>query len=267
MISLNKNKAIFIFNSIGKPFLRIITYENNYFKKQSIIFFEPYEVNQDVIINLEKVASKIKELNLNFDEIYLCLNCSSIFKNTMTFPKIGSSKTNKLYKRELKSILDKTKGKYLNRLIKHEYPLGKIYYTYFIPNEIINSFKKVARLLNVKFKKYDLYSVQIINFLNIDKNIKNTIVYFEENNLATFVYPIDGVVCSSVSFLIDEKINSNIKLFAYLSKHEYELEKEVIKNLYVYSDNKKIDLFSTHLNVEYKEINFNNNFIFKGNKL
>ena len=99
MISLNKKKAIFIFNSIDKPFLKIITYFNNLFKEERTIYFEPYEVCQDVIMNLEKVADTIKKLNLNIDEIYLCLNCSSIFKNTMTFPKIGYYKTNKLYKK------------------------------------------------------------------------------------------------------------------------------------------------------------------------
>lgn len=267
MISLNKKKAIFIFNSIDKPFLKIITYLNNLFKEERTIYFEPYEVCQDVIMNLEKVADTIKKFNLNIDEIYLCLNCSSIFKNTMTFPKIGYYKTNKLYKKELKNILEKTKGKYVNSLIKHEYSLGHIYYTYFIPNEIINSFKKLARLLNAKLKKYNLYSTQIVNFLNIDKNLANTVIYLEENNLAIFIYPIDGVVCSSISFLINEKTDINMKLFAYLSKHEYELEKEAIKNLYIYSNIKRFDSFSDYLNVEYKQINFNKNFIFKGNKI
>lgn len=58
-----------------------------------------------------------------------------------------------------------------------------------------------------------------------------------------------------------------MKLFAYLSKHEYELEKEAIKNLYIYSNIKRFDSFSDYLNVEYKQINFNKNFIFKGNKI
>lgn len=260
---MGKKKLLVIFNDVGAPFLRLVSYENDNYVKHVVIPLAEHEVENDELVNLERISKAIRDFDKDVKDVYLIVNSKHTFKNTLTFPKMSHGKSEKLYKREMKTLSDRTKETYVTRVVTHTYALGVIYYTYFVPSRLIHSFKKLCKLMNIRLVGFDLYALQIANYITSDPKI-DTIYFIEDGTLGTFFYILNGVVCSSVSLSISESVKMNAALYSYLSRHEYELEKKEIKRLISYSSYVYFSDLQNAIEVKYEQKKIDPRLKFKG---
>jgi|GEM_PF-2042109 hypothetical protein len=258
-----KKKLVIVFNDIDKPFIRLVSYNNDVYEKHQFFYLDEHEIENDELVNLEKGAVTIGEFEPHVNEVYLIINSKHTFKNTLTFPKLSKRQSNIFYKRDMKPLLERTKDHYLTRVLHHSYPLGEIFYTYFVPSKIVHSFKKLCKLLNARFMGFDLYPLQIANYITPDPKT-NTVYFIEDGSMGTFIYIIDNVVCSSISFTIAESAKMNAALYSFISKHEYELEKKEIRRMISYSGYVYFSDLQDAIEIKYEQKKVEPRFKFKG---
>lgn len=233
--SIKKRKLIIHFNSIGTPFINLYLYMNDVLDRTELIKLEDYELENGIPVNINKVVDMINEFVFKVDQINLLISSDDTFKITTSLPKISKGRAMKIYKNEIKNENGDFKNKYYSNFELYKHSLGYIFYTYFLPMDVVTFFIKVASMLKTKLTKVDLFSHFIFN------NVKNSIdedfiYYYEDNNLSTFILSYGKAFSSYATFENNEK-NINQKYVSILAKHAFELEKKEIS--VIHTNNKE----------------------------
>lgn len=237
-----KDKLIIHYSNISTPFLNIYCYHDNILVSTSMIELEDYLFDEDKIINLDKLAETIKT-TVDICDFDLVLSLKETIKNTISLPKMNKYKREYIKKNELKNRFNNYNNDYITFEYENEYNLGYIYYTYFVPKTIIDSFKGIAKILNVRFNKVSLFGDFLYNNINYSDNY---FVIYKENNIITLLNVINNKVNTiyEIPYTTPNEIVKTISLV--LSKHEFELEKSPLLN---YVSNAHIDLISIGLDL------------------
>jgi len=238
--SVKKRKLVIHFNNVGSPFMNLYLYMNDILDRTELIKFEDYEIVDGIPVNINKVVDIIHEFVYKVDQINLLISSDDTFKITTSLPKISKGRAMKIYRNDMKNENGDNKTKYYSNFELYKHSLGYIFYTYFIPMDIVTFFRKVASLLKTKLTKVDLFSHFIFN------NVKNTIeedfiYYYEENGLATFILSYGKTFTSYATFINDEA-NINQKYVSILAKHAFELERKEINVIYTNNKEKVLHL-------------------------
>lgn len=225
-----KNRLVLHFNNIGKSFLSMYLYKNENLDMFETYFFEEHEIVNGLPVNINKISDIIRNFVVKVDSIQLAISTNDAFKTTISLPKISKAKARKLYREEVKYDAGERKDSYLPFFESYAHPLGYIFYTYFIPLNIINTFSKVASLLKTKLTKVDLFSRFIYN--NVKTKIKDDFVlHYDNNNLSTFILSYNNSFSGFSAFESDPN-KMKLNYVSSISKHCFELEKKDIDCIY-----------------------------------
>lgn len=225
-----KNRLVLHFNNIDKPYLSMYLYKNDKLDLFQTYLFEEYEVVNGLPVNINKVADIIRELVSKIDSIQLAISSNDTIKTTIALPKISKAKAYKLYRAEIKNDEGERKDNYLPFHESYSHPLGHIFYTYFIPVNIVNTFAKIASLLKTKITKVDLFSHFLFN--NVKSQLdEEFILHHEENGISTFVLSYNHAFSGFASFKSDAH-KAKLCYVSSIVKHAFELEKKEIECIY-----------------------------------
>ncbi len=253
-----KRKTVFLYSNIANPFLKIYKYNNSKLEQMIKINLADYQVENGIIVNIEKLAEVIKNENIVVTDIDLVLQINESFKNVISLPKMSSSRANNIYHKNLKEDFDSVKDKYLtfNSIYKHA--LGYAYYTFFIPNNIINSFKKLALLLNYKISSVNLFGNLLLGLASLEVKGDFAGVYVKDK-VCTIFNSFAGNLTTICDFYVNDASDIIDKYLLMVSKHEFELEKKTTTTVLIgIEDEMTLDLFGLKP-IEYY-FNFENYF-------
>lgn len=230
-----KRKAILFYNDVGTPFVRVFIYENDARAEEKEFDLPPYRLEGGVIKNEEALASDLKAAFPPLDELYLVLSLGETFKGVTSLPKMNVLKAYSLLRKDLKDSFPDYKKNYLTFTSASRHPLGTIYYTYFIPLKVVECFRKVTASLGVKLKGVDLYSHYLATLAG-EKEEKGTAYIAYEKGVATLALTYGPAFVSGASLSCASETELNKNILAYLSRHEMELEKRPIEQIFAFGD-------------------------------
>lgn len=230
-----KRKAILFYNDVGNPFVRAFLYENDARVDEKEFDLPPYRLEGGAIKNEEALASDIKAAFPSIDELYLILSLEETFKGVTSLPKMNVLKAYSLLRKDLKDSFPNYKKNYLAFTSASRHPLGTIYYTYFIPLKVVECFRKVAAALGTKLKGVDLYSHYLATIAG-EKEEKGTACLAYEKGIATLALSYGPAFVSGVSLACSSPTDLNKGFLAYLSRHEMELEKKPIEQIFAFGE-------------------------------
>ena len=238
-----RNKTVFLFSNIGEPFLKIYCYKNSKLEKMIKIALADYQVEQGNIVNVQKLANAILNEDLKLSNIDLILQINESFKNIISLPKMSVSKAKALYTKELKNDFPQLKQKFLIFSTNVKHSLGHVYYTYFIPNSIIDNFKKLAVLLNVKIDSVNLFGNYLAGLANLEIKGDYAGIHVKDN-ICTMFNSFGGVLAGIDNFVIKKPEQIVKKYLVMTAKHEIELErKKTTTCILDIEDEMSIDLY------------------------
>lgn len=261
-----KKRVILLYNNIDHPFINLFCYENDSFISKQRIDLPDYQINDGMIVNQESLVQQIKELCPNINELYILLSINESFKSVTSLPKMNKGKAKSLYIKDLKESFPDYKKSYEIFSVTYHHSLGSIFYTYFLPENIVDGFKKIGALLGTRIKGFDLYSRYIFDRCS-DKEIKDAVYFVEDDNLGTLVLMYNHTFITGVSFKCTSEEDINKYFMLYIAKHEFELEKKALERIVVLGDSSYFEKLGYDLEIIHQENNLFNTFKFNGIKL
>lgn len=260
MVKAKKGKLIIHYNNIATPFAALYYYESNILVSNKTIFFKSYQIEDGIILNTDILLNEIKDMGKNIIEMDVLFSLDNMFKSTISLPKMAFYKSGLLYNKELKnSFGNDYKDKYYTLMVTSKGNYGKVFYTYFIPLNVINYFNKLKTELKVKSFSYGLFASYLQAKVK-EHNNEDFVYLYYDNNLYTYVVSCDNKLITTKSFSKDEDI---VKYYTtYVCKHFYELEKKEIVGVYTNVFDKIRNIFDAKA----VDISFYN-YTYKGDKL
>ncbi len=224
------HKTLVHYNTINKPFVAVYYYVNNELIKSNKLELMDYELDGLVPSGYNRVASFIMENSDDYSNFELIVSSDKVFKTTNAYPKMNKFKLIQLYNQEINQSVPNYKDKYTTSLSIYNGVSGSIYYTYFIPIEILYFFNKIAKAIKSRCSGIELYSHFL--FKSVSEVIKDDFVLHYANDVfSTVMLSYNGVFTTYYNALNDEK-EIMTKYVSYISKHLLELEKKDTSNFY-----------------------------------
>ncbi len=251
---------VFYFD-VYEPFILVKLYKNKELIDIKRLELKDIQIDGGVILNKENIISTISEQlkefgtnNKGTEKYFLDLKiCStSIFKSTISLPKISFFKAFQLKQKELKNSFDKY-GKYYKLIEdKYNYNLGIVYNEYFIDNNIIKNWLEISKALDIKLSSIQLFSgylfekVKENNFKIKDDSLQDQVkkvlkngdfaLIHIYNGIANFILSREKEITNTYAFSYSNLADIINKFILIIGKHEFEFEKKMIKNIIVDSD-------------------------------
>ena len=224
------HKTLIHYNTINHPFVKIFYYVNNELIKSNKLDLADYEIDGLVPSGINRIASFITENSEDYSTFELLVSCDRIFKTTNAFPKMNRFKLLQLYSQEINQSIPDYKEKYTTSISLYNSPSNSIYYTYFIPIEIVNYFNKVAKAIKSRCSGIEIYSHYL--FESLAEHIKDDFVlHYANEEFSSVILSYDGVFTTYYNTSNDEDEIMN-KYVSFISKHLLELEKRDVLNFY-----------------------------------
>lgn len=245
------DSVVIVYSNTAKPGFEIIYF--NAQKKE--IGFKKIKLDADQIVdglpiptlNLESmlkqyIPSQVKSVDILLDS-------DNIFKVTNVYPKINFFKLAQVYSQDMKEAHGDIKDKFKSFSQQYKNYIGIIIYTYFIPEHLYNFGIKLARSLNIKLGKIDLYAKFIMQ--NVHKTYGGDFIYlYGHEDQITLVVSYGGMLSGFVTFDGTNKDKVDEMIHCYGIKHFYELEKTSIRTAFTNID----ELSSKVIAIEKKEL-------------
>lgn len=233
------HKTLVHYNTINKPFVEVYYYVNNELVKHNRLELMDYEIDGLVPSGYNRVASFITENSDDYSNFELVVSSDRIFKTTNAYPKMNKFKMLQLYSQEINQSVPGYKDKYSTSISVYNGEQSSIYYTYFIPIEIIQYFNKIAKSIKSRCAGVEIYSHFI--FKSVSEHIKDDFVLHYSNDVfSSVILSYNGVFTTYFNAINDEQ-EIMTKYVSYISKHLLELEKKDTSNFY--SNNKELVKF------------------------
>ena len=230
------HKTLIHYNTINKPFVEVYYYVNNELIKHNKLELMDYEIDGLVPSGYNRIASFITENSDDYSNFELIVSNDRVFKTTNAYPKMNKFKMLQLYSQEINQSVPGYKDKYSTSISVYNGEQSSIYYTYFIPIEILNYFNKIAKSIKSRCTGIELYSHYI--FKSVSEHIKDDFVLHYANDVfSSVILSYNGVFTTYYNALNDEQ-EIRTKYVSFISKHLLELEKRDTNNFY--SNNKEL---------------------------
>lgn len=254
-----KNKVEIFFSDIGEPFLFARVYENNLLTKEKVFSIGKEQIEDGKIFNVENIIEQLKDLKIEKYSIDLILCSQMIFELVISLPKVNAQRAEQLKKKEIKESFEKYKDFYYLIEKKYAYNLGLVYTEYFVSNAIVDNWRQIAKGANAKLstirlfgdylyetmKKGEYTEISVQENLENQEEVKETkkanklidfALIFVHDFMATFVLSTHDQLIGFYSFEFSSKEELMKRFLLVIGKHEIELEKRTIKDIFVDSD-------------------------------
>lgn len=220
--------------NIGKEYLRVeIPPYDKFPGKEILIELEDYLIENGVIKNPDAIAERIKsEFDINkFPPLTVYLRCAECFKTYLSLPLINKYQALILYKKDVKE--NGSDERYSTVYNHYKHKLGYIYNTYYMPLNIISSFKIIAKLLGTRLKKYVPFGYYLVDSLG---SYGDYAAFYLRRGSATMIICVGGALVSAYDFPYENETDIMRQFLLVMSKHEFEFEHTPIARYALISD-------------------------------
>ena len=232
---MSKNICIFKYCNYGKGYFEVrIPKTKDEPASEIIIELDDYLLENGVIKNIDSIADKIKE-KINFKKklpVVLLLRCEETYKTILSLPMMNKYKARSLYKKEQKA--KKVNNSYVKKSNYFQHSLGYIFNTYYMPKDVINSFKKLAKMLGTRIISVEPFGFYLKKMLLYE----NYVYFYIRRKVCTLFLVVNKELVSVYDFEFKTKKDIINQFLLVMSKHEFEFERKLIQYYGIDSDEK-----------------------------
>ncbi len=233
-----QNQCVFEYCNFGNGYLKIYfpQNKNNSESKEIFIDLQDYPIEDGIITQTESVVDRIKfemdKLGLTaVPEILLLLRCTETYRTTLNLPVKNYVQALYLYNKEMKSKVNKDLFQTANN--SYKFGVGYMFNTYYLSKKIIESFAKIAKLLNSEIDEVKPFGMAFCESLSY----KGDYVYFYiRNKNCTMILVSDNNLITSYDFEFEDTKTIVNKFLLIASKHEFEFQCRPITHYGINSD-------------------------------
>lgn len=225
--------CVFEYCNFGRGYLKVsLLAQNGEVQREVEIALEEHSDKAGARISPAAVADRIAhELNLKkIPEIRLALRCQECFKSMLSLPKMPKFRADALLKKEQK---ERPHPKYIAFTDLYRYDEGFLYSTYYLPAEVIDFFKNVAKRLGsrkVDFMPYGFYLLENLSY-------EGSYVYFRiRRKVCTMLLVADGELVNTYDFEFESEQDILNRFLLVMSKYEFNFGKKPITRYAMDSD-------------------------------
>ena len=257
-VSTNGKMTIHYSDYPNVSFIEVKSYLHGKLQKSECYKLEHFQFENGVLKNFSAIASMISN---DFDEIYpisFLISSKRIFKNTISLPKINHTKALGIYQREIKEAFPDYKAEYKAYRFTTKHKLGYIFYTVFVPLDIILVLEKIVKLLNSKCYAVTPFACYIKESLN---SYNNYAAIYVKNGLCTMFSSSANSIYGFEEFeYAGDMDDLCVKFSTYAGKHELELAKAKIENVIV-NDSRLLQMQDSLPSVNMELFDFDSNLL------
>lgn len=232
---MSKNICIFKYCNYGKGYFEVrIPKTKDEPASEITIELDDYLLENGVIKNIDSIADKIKE-KINFKKklpVVLLLRCEETYKTILSLPMMNKYKARSLYKKEQKA--KKVNNNYVKKSNYFQHSLGYIFNTYYMPKDVINSFKKLAKMLGTRIISVEPFGFYLKKLLPYE----NYVYFYIRRKVCTLFLVVNKELVSVYDFEFKTKKDIVNQFLLVMSKHEFEFERKLIQYYGIDSDEK-----------------------------
>jgi len=232
---MSKNICIFKYCNYGKGYFQIqIPKTKDEPASEITIELDDYLLENGVIKNIDSIADKIKE-QVTFKKkfpVVLLLRCEETYKTILSLPMMNKYKARSLYKKEQKA--KKVNNSYEKKSNYFQHSLGYIFNTYYMPKDVINSFKKLAKMLGTRIISVEPFGFYLKKMLPYE----NYVYFYIRRKVCTLFLVVNKELVSVYDFEFKTKKDIINQFLLVMSKHEFEFERKLIQYYGIDSDEK-----------------------------
>ena len=232
---MSKNICIFKYCNYGKGYFEVrIPKTKEEPAIEITIELDDYLLENGVIKNIDSIADKIKE-KINFIKklpVVLLLRCEETYKTILSLPMMNKYKAKSLYRKEQKA--KKNNNSYVKKSNYFQHSLGYIFNTYYMPKDVINSFKKLAKMLGTRIISVEPFGFYLKKMLPYE----NYVYFYIRRKVCTLFLVVNKELVSVYDFEFKTKKDIINQFLLVMSKHEFEFERKLIQYYGIDSDEK-----------------------------
>lgn len=232
---MSKNICIFKYCNYGKGYFQVKIPKTKEEPASEInIELDDYLLENGVIKNIDSIADKIKE-KVNFKKklpVVLLLRCEETYKTILSLPMMNKYKAKSLYRKEQKA--KKNNNSYVKKSNYFQHSLGYIFNTYYMPKDVINSFKKLAKMLGTRIISVEPFGFYLKKLLPYE----NYVYFYIRRKVCTLFLVVNKELVSVYDFEFKTKKDIVNQFLLVMSKHEFEFERKLIQYYGIDSDEK-----------------------------
>jgi len=232
---MSKNICIFKYCNYGKGYFQVKIPKTKEEPASEIsIELDDYLLENGVIKNIDSIADKIKE-KVTFKKkfpVVLLLRCEETYKTILSLPMMNKYKARSLYKKEQKA--KKVNNNYVKKSNYFQHSLGYIFNTYYMPKDVINSFKKLAKMLGTRIISVEPFGFYLKKMLPYE----NYVYFYIRRKVCTLFLVVNKELVSVYDFEFKTKKDIVNQFLLVMSKHEFEFERKLIQYYGIDSDEK-----------------------------
>jgi hypothetical protein len=232
---MSKNICIFKYCNYGKGYFEVrIPKTKDEPASEITIELDDYLLENGVIKNIDSIADKIKE-KINFKKklpVVLLLRCEETYKTILSLPMMNKYKAKSLYRKEQKA--KKVNNSYVKKSNYFQHSLGYIFNTYYMPKDVINSFKKLAKMLGTRIISVEPFGFYLKKLLPYE----NYVYFYIRRKVCTLFLVVNKELVSVYDFEFKTKKDIVNQFLLVMSKHEFEFERKLIQYYGIDSDEK-----------------------------
>lgn len=232
---MSKNICIFKYCNYGKGYFQVKIPKTKEEPASEInIELDDYLLENGVIKNIDSIADKIKE-KVTFKKklpVVLLLRCEETYKTILSLPMMNKYKARSLYRKEQKA--KKNNNSYVKKSNYFQHSLGYIFNTYYMPKDVINSFKKLAKMLGTRIISVEPFGFYLKKLLPYE----NYVYFYIRRKVCTLFLVVNKELVSVYDFEFKTKKDIVNQFLLVMSKHEFEFERKLIQYYGIDSDEK-----------------------------
>lgn len=231
---MSKKICILEYSNYGKGYLKVtIPAEKKSPSHDIMIELDDYLIEDGVLKNMEAIADRVShELNLQkFPPIVLLLRCEETHTSMLSLPTMPIWKAKQLFAKEQR--IKKPSAEYACKTNFYHHSLGYVFNTYYMPQRVIDAFKKLAKILGTKLLLTEPFGFYLQKQLSLHGNY---VYFFLRHKVCTMLLVVNREIVCVYDFAYETEEDVVRQFLLVISKHEFEYERKQIKRYRVAGD-------------------------------
>ncbi len=231
---MNKKICLLEYSNYGKGYLKVtVTADKKSPSNDLTIELDDYLIEDGVLKNMEAIADRISHAFKlqKFPPIVLLLRCEETHTSMLSLPAMPLWKAKQLFTKEQR--LKKISAEYASKTNVYHHSLGYVFNTYYMPQKVIDTFKKLAKLLGTRLCLTEPFGFYLQKNLPLHGNY---VYFYLYRKVCTMLLVVNREIISVYDFAYQTEADVLQKFLLVISKHEFEYERKQITRYKVDGD-------------------------------
>ena len=234
-MNMTQNTCILEYCNYHDGYIKLYIPADNKSTTQNLtIELDDYLLEDGIPKNTEAIADRIRSEagDRKIPPITLLLRCDETYKRIFTLPSMAKLKADAIFAKEV-LLANRSNLNYVTEHNVFQHSLGYIYNTYFMPKEVVDAFKKLAKLLGTKISVAEPFGFHLKKSLNYG----GTYAYFYIcRKVCTLLLIVNKSLVSVYDFTFENERDLVNQFLLVISKHEFEFAHKKIQRFHIESD-------------------------------